>query len=94
MRSISARHIPLIRTLKNLELFSYPADTNTNTNSPLSRDAFEFWNQIVDAYSQCELTRSNDKLIALSGLAHLFQAVTGEEYIAGLWKSRLKESLD
>jgi len=86
--------IPLIRTLKNLELFSYPADTNTDTNSPLSRDAFEFWNQIVDAYSQCELTRSNDKLIALSGLAHLFQAVTGEEYIAGLWKSRLKESLD
>ena len=86
--------IPLLRSLKKLEVLSCPADPNTDTNSPLSRDAFGFWNQIVDGYSQCGLTRSNDKLIALSGIAHLFQAAIGEEYIAGLWKSRLKESLD
>ena len=86
--------IPLLRTVKNLEVSSCPADPNTDTKSPLSRDAFEFWKQIVDGYSQCELTRSKDKLIGLSGIARLFQAVTGEEYIAGLWKSHLKEFLD
>ena len=52
------------------------------------------WNNLVQTYSKCALTRSEDKLVALSGLACLFQDMTGDEYLARLWKSRLSEFLD
>jgi hypothetical protein len=55
--------------------------------------AFEIWNELIQAYSECTLTRPSDKLVALSGMADLFQEVTGDEYLAGLWKSRLTQSL-
>ena len=54
---------------------------------------FNKWNEIIQAYSSCGLTRSSDKLVALSGLARLFQDITGDEYLAGLWKSHVVEYL-
>ena len=56
--------------------------------------ALTIWNIFVKTYTICDLTRPTDKLIALSGVAHFFQEITGDEYIAGLWRSRLVESLD
>jgi hypothetical protein len=41
-----------------------------------------------------DLTRKSDKLVAFSGVARLFQDITGDEYVAGLWKSHLAEHLD
>ncbi|KAH8787227.1 heterokaryon incompatibility protein-domain-containing protein [Hyaloscypha finlandica] len=60
----------------------------------LSLFAFNMWNDLVQTYSKCALTRSEDKLVALSGLACLFQDMTGDEYLARLWRSRLKLSSD
>ena len=89
------RGVSLLRALKNLDMSSRSLDLNLLTISPLSpENAFEFWNKIIEIYSLCELTKPSDKLIALSGLAHLFQAATGQEYIAGVWKSHIKEFLD
>jgi hypothetical protein len=62
-------------------------------NSRMPKDVFRRWQQIVEEYSQCELTIPNDKLPALSGIARLFQEATADTYLAGLWKSRLRESL-
>ncbi|KAF2498926.1 HET-domain-containing protein [Lophium mytilinum] len=51
------------------------------------------WNSIVERYSTLALTNTEDKLVALSGLAKLFQQRTQDEYFAGHWKSALPYSL-
>lgn len=55
---------------------------------------FNLWNDLIKQYSQCELTKSSDKLFAMAGIAKLFQDITGDKYVAGWWKSCLLESLD
>lgn len=50
------------------------------------------WFHIVEDYSQRLLTRENDKLPALSGLAQEFLGFRGS-YAAGLWTNDIPESL-
>ena len=42
------------------------------------------WDQIVKSYSKCALTRDEDTLIAISGLARVKQSFINSLYIAGL----------
>ncbi|KFY55224.1 hypothetical protein V497_07112 [Pseudogymnoascus sp. VKM F-4516 (FW-969)] len=51
------------------------------------------WPQIVSLYSEANLTFGKDKLPALSGVARLGYNETGDQYLAGLWKSKLEEQL-
>jgi hypothetical protein len=51
------------------------------------------WHSIVAGYSACSLTFHTDKLIAVAGIAQLIQSLRGDEYIAGMWKSTLRENL-
>ncbi len=51
------------------------------------------WSRILGQYSNCSLTVSEDKLVALSGIARLFQEAMGVRYLAGLWDSFLVEQL-
>jgi hypothetical protein len=44
---------------------------------------------VVEDYSRRQLTKSDDKLPALRGLARVMEARTGERYVAGLWASHL-----
>jgi hypothetical protein len=60
----------------------------------MPQSAFDLWVQIVSGYTKCELTYARDKLVALSGLVHLFHERTGDEYLAGLWRSRFCELLN
>lgn len=53
----------------------------------------ETWLRIIEHYSNCELTRFSDKLIALSGVAKMFSPHMGGDYHAGLWESRLIQDL-
>lgn len=53
----------------------------------------EIWRTVVHNYSQCKLTYEKDKLIAISGVAKWLQLRTGDEYVAGLWQSRLELDL-
>ena len=39
------------------------------------------------------LTRGTDKLIALSGIAKRFQALTNDTYVAGMWQKHLAQQL-
>jgi hypothetical protein len=48
--------------------------------------AYSLWQSMVEAYSKCSLTRSEDKFVALSGLAKSIRDVTGDEYLAGMWR--------
>lgn len=51
------------------------------------------WEDIVTEYTQCNVTKSEDKLVAVSGLAKKLQAVIGGEYFAGLWGSAIPQQL-
>jgi hypothetical protein len=59
----------------------------------MSSARIEVWMRLVAAYSCCIFTRPSDKLFAFSGIAKLFQNSTEDIYIAGLWKSRLVETM-
>lgn len=59
------------------------------------RECFFRWHTIVEEYSRRSLTKEDDKLIALSGLAKDFQKLLdGDAYIAGLWRGSLPGSLE
>jgi len=47
------------------------------------------WHEIVEEYTVRLLKNPSDKLAALLGIADAVGNVTGEEYIAGLWKGSL-----
>lgn len=51
------------------------------------------WVNVVEEYSTRKLTLPRDKFPALSGIASRFATVSSDTYFAGLWKSRLLESL-
>lgn len=51
------------------------------------------WWKIVSEYSKKELTYEIDVLPALSGLASLIHTATGDQYLAGIWRSDLPEAL-
>jgi len=47
--------------------------------------AFSYWASVVEAYTAMNLTKPDDKLVALSGIVSIFQRYLGE-YLAGLWR--------
>lgn len=47
------------------------------------------WRGIVEEYSQANLTYGSDRLPALSGVAARQQQVTGDQYLAGMWRESL-----
>jgi hypothetical protein len=51
------------------------------------------WQDIISCYMRCVLTRPEDKLIAISGVAKAFQSVAEDEYLAGLWREDLLDQL-
>ena len=56
--------------------------------SPLP-DIFDFWNNLVKAYSRTNLSHASDKLVAIAGLASRFIKAIGcleRDYLAGLWR--------
>lgn len=44
-------------------------------------------------YSKCQITREEDKLVAISGMAQRMHQVTNDIYLAGLWRSSLPYNL-
>jgi hypothetical protein len=51
------------------------------------------WLALIENYSRRNLTREEDKLPALAGLAKLLSERTGDQYMAGLWYRHLEEDL-
>ncbi|KAI0010047.1 heterokaryon incompatibility protein-domain-containing protein [Xylariaceae sp. FL0662B] len=58
-----------------------------------SDDIFTHWSNLVEYYSEKELTYPTDKLAAISGLAREIQKIRGGEYLAGLWEKNLLPQL-
>ncbi|KAJ3454437.1 hypothetical protein MRS44_018331 [Fusarium solani] len=51
------------------------------------------WSLIVRIYASTLLTKSADKLIALSGIAKRFAALMNDTYIVGMWHKKLASQL-
>ncbi|KAJ4993159.1 hypothetical protein SVAN01_01511 [Stagonosporopsis vannaccii] len=52
------------------------------------------WRDVVNTYSQLNLSHAKDKLPALSGIAKKFTGIRpGDRYLAGLWESSFVEDL-
>lgn len=47
------------------------------------------WSSIVRRYSVTGLTKGEDKLVAISGIAKRMQSLLDDEYLAGLWRKDL-----
>ncbi|ROV96775.1 hypothetical protein VMCG_07883 [Cytospora schulzeri] len=59
-----------------------------------SAEPYKAWDRLCEAYSEKTLRYVTDKAVALSGLAQEFQAsCPNDTYVAGLWRSRLPNSL-
>ncbi|EGN94517.1 hypothetical protein SERLA73DRAFT_163069 [Serpula lacrymans var. lacrymans S7.3] len=60
-----------------------------------SRTLHKAWRNILSDYTRRALTDPSDKLIAISGIAQLFQRYwgVGSRYIAGLWEHNLSGHL-
>ena len=57
------------------------------------RDALRLWESCLARYTECLLTKSSDKLIAISGIARTMHRVIKGNYTAGLWDQHLIRGL-
>jgi hypothetical protein len=80
--------------IHDVELLADPAiysySLRTLTAVECARGA---WLQLVQHYTKLGITKIEDRLPALSGLAKMIQMRTEDTYVAGLWKSSLVEGL-
>jgi hypothetical protein len=51
------------------------------------------WHQIVNLYTNAQLTRESDKLVAISGIARVLQDQHTGGYLAGLWRNGIEIQL-
>jgi hypothetical protein len=54
---------------------------------------YDVWRTFVRYYSTCAMTKEEDKLVALMGIADDFGQVLGDQLVAGLWKNHLLEEM-
>jgi hypothetical protein len=52
-----------------------------------------FWSDLVQHYSERSLTHESDNLVAISGVAKIFERRLREEYLAGFWRCAILEGL-
>ncbi|KAM0276006.1 hypothetical protein ACHAQH_007176 [Verticillium albo-atrum] len=73
-------------------LARYPWKDLAGTDSPdrqARRDEYSAWYTLTDHYSNRDLTVGDDKLPAISGLAHVFRSFREDQYLAGIWRGDL-----
>jgi hypothetical protein len=75
-----------IRSLSNLALG--PSQRRSKSEARL------YWEEIIREYSECQLTKDGDKLVAMSAIAKEISMLGGwGEYLAGLWGSDILSDL-
>jgi hypothetical protein len=52
---------------------------------PALDNLMAFWRRMVNAYARCELTKPNDKLVAIAGIASQLEPRIKHTYHEGLW---------
>jgi Heterokaryon incompatibility protein (HET) len=67
---------------------SFPKGVKTPWRSgfKLKESPAETWQSLLRIYTKALLTKEEDKLIAISGIAKGFYSLTGDQYLAGMWR--------
>ncbi|KAG8531668.1 uncharacterized protein KY384_003300 [Bacidia gigantensis] len=73
------------------QLLPYSGVPRIQGQAAALRGTYKIWDQVIKMYSSGKLSRSTDRLIALSGIAHKLQRtiIANDTYLAGLWKEDL-----
>ena len=87
--TMTPRILTNAKILKRELFLPIKPSTAGELTGPMVGQIHQMWRNIVALYSSCKLTRSSDKLIALSGLAQYVQRFIDDEYLAGLWRREL-----
>ncbi|KAI1611958.1 hypothetical protein EDD36DRAFT_475661 [Exophiala viscosa] len=85
------------------EVLGYPIEDDYQNRNEVEKRSFKelrdrdswlgYWYNIVETYSQCDLTRETDKLPALSGIARVLYEILGDTYVAGVWSGDIPRGL-
>jgi hypothetical protein len=67
------------------------ARVHSRCNTPISWRVA--WHQLLNQYSQCISSSQCNRLLQVAGIAREFEALSGDKYIAGLWKGSLVDDL-
>jgi hypothetical protein len=78
---------PVQHALKHT--IAHALDTGTTRSTKTNLDILLCWAQIVRSYCEKSITKEEDRLPALSGIAKRFQSVRNSRYLAGLWEDNL-----
>ncbi|MCJ1401284.1 hypothetical protein MMC11_004496 [Xylographa trunciseda] len=83
-RNTEALDLENIRTAKStIDFYGRPRNSQFKEYSK----AIKHWEKICETFTQRALTLSSDRALAVSGIAQIFAELSGDQYIAGLWKS-------
>ncbi|KAH8898518.1 HET-domain-containing protein [Thozetella sp. PMI_491] len=84
-----ARHRLWPHVRKSLHIMSQVEQSCGSPSSALSasQDLRRDWYSIVERYSDLNLTKPTDKLIAIGGIARKLQQLIDDRYLAGIWAS-------
>lgn len=67
----------------------YLADFFHRPKVPLA----DMWPTVIELYTRAKLTYSDDKLVAISGIAKEAQNESGDQYFAGFWRRNMEFQL-
>ncbi|KAF2655773.1 HET-domain-containing protein [Lophiostoma macrostomum CBS 122681] len=78
---------PYLFALKN-SVSSVISTPDSQLTSPQEKaGVYQAWRDICGEYSRRDLSVGSDKIVALSGVANLFQSILKDTYMTGSWKS-------
>ncbi|PMD41156.1 hypothetical protein L207DRAFT_527816 [Hyaloscypha variabilis F] len=60
---------------------------------PQAMDLLDQWELAFSDFSECALTRPEDKLVAISGIARVIAAKLEDEYLGGIWRKYITNGL-
>jgi hypothetical protein len=88
----SPSEAPHLRELFGLDLHSKSRSTTNRVDGKLVGSPLE-WLDLVEMYSNCDLTKGSDKLMAIAGMAQKIHLRTQTAYCAGIWGDRISQGL-
>ncbi|KAI9641959.1 hypothetical protein NHQ30_009828 [Ciborinia camelliae] len=75
------------------KIFSNANKEPSDLNDLEDWEVFERWFDVVKEYAILSLSYANDRLVALSGIATVFQEHQKSAYLAGIWKNDLARGI-
>ena len=88
----SSHHTTLLKKLVQ-DYGTQHYESSKNTAEDDLRQIYKFWHRFRSTYSGLHLTKDEDILVALSGVAQDVAGTINDTLVAGMWRNRLIEEL-